>query len=258
MRTHIFAAITLLCLTISIHAQNKKALALYNKAVEQYNTNEYVKADTLFSESLRLEENVDAYFARALCRGKMADRNGYCKDLAHASANGKEEATKLFLKGCGKIDTAFTKLDQKFTKTVILSRTLRYKVGMDTSMAFTQQYASQQSDSMAHSVPAAQVHTMVEAPPEFRGGFNEMMKFIQMNTVMPKDIRESAKVLLKFVVYEDGTLHDITILKSAPNCSGCDVESTRVVAIMPRWKPAYFNGQAVKSYFNLPFHFTIQ
>ena len=41
-------------------------------------------------------------------------------------------------------------------------------------------------------------------------------------------------------------------------CGECDDEAMRVVAIMPRWKPARLNGKLVKTYFNIPFSFKVQ
>lgn len=64
------------------------------------------------------------------------------------------------------------------------------------------------------------------------------------------------KVILKFVVNEDGGISDITVLRGIGG--GCDEEAKRVLAGMPKWKPGKQNGRAVKVYFNLPVVFKLQ
>ena len=64
------------------------------------------------------------------------------------------------------------------------------------------------------------------------------------------------RVVVKFVVNEDGSVSDVAILKGIGG--GCDEEAARVVSQMPRWKPGKQNGTAVKVYFTLPIQFKIE
>lgn len=242
-------------------AQNQYALQLYNEGVQLYNKQKFEKANKFFSKSIDLEKNKDTYFARALCYGKMANKNGYCEDLATASSKGEKKATILFLKSCGTIDSVYSKLEQHFTKTVILSRTVTYTLSDSSKFSFTQKYASQQSDSLqTNSVMASRDSTVAEEPAEFPGGLDAMKDFMRANIVFPssalKDIRvTSDKVLVEFTVFKDGTIHDIIVLNGLPGFPECELEATRVIAIMPRWTPAYINGLPVKCRISLPISF---
>lgn len=259
MKIYIFfilAVLSRLCIS-----QNRNALEYYNEAVNFYNEQNYEKAEDLFTKSLALMKSSDVYFARALCRGKMANKNGYCEDLVKTGIDGSEEARKLFTKSCGKIDTSYTKLDQQFTKTTILSRVITYSISGGAKFEFKQKYATQQIDSLeVHSVPATQVFTVVEVAAEFPGGLIPMRDFMRDNMQTPEAMlkfESSKKAFVKFTVFEDGTLHDITVLQGAEGCPECDIEATRIVAIMPRWKPAQMNGHPVKCYFNLVVTFSL-
>lgn len=104
-------------------------------------------------------------------------------------------------------------------------------------------------------------YIVVEEMPEFPGGTEEMIKYIQKNLQYPTVAREtglSGKCFLKFVVSETGSISRIEILKGVPGCVECDQEAIRVIKSMPGWKPGKQNGRAVNVYFNLPINFRIQ
>jgi periplasmic protein TonB len=108
---------------------------------------------------------------------------------------------------------------------------------------------------------APEIFTVVEEMPEFPGGPQEMMKYIQKNIQYPAMAREagiSGKCFLKFVVNGDGAISDVQILKGVAGCPDCDKEAMRVVKSMPKWKAGKQNGRTVPVYFNLPINFTIK
>jgi hypothetical protein len=253
--------ILLMLLCLNSVGQNKKAILLYNEAVKHFNQAHYNIADSVFGLSIQLQPDKDNYFGRALCRGKMADQKGYCEDLANASACGELKATALFLKSCGRIDTTHPKLEQNFTKTVIFSELITYVIKDGRKLAFKQKYYSQQSDSVV--VPGAcDPNVKGEVLPDMPGGINEGYRFISENIIMPEDMRSSSvntnTVLLKFLIYEDGTIHNIRVLKNAIDCDGCDVECMRVIALMPRWKPGCKDGRPARCYYTIPIMFKTQ
>jgi len=74
--------------------------------------------------------------------------------------------------------------------------------------------------------------------PEYPGGFEKLIDFINKNLTYPKDaIRKnvSAKVVLRFIVDNTGNIKNITIIQSA--YPELDEEAIRVVKKMPRWIP---------------------
>lgn len=237
----------------------KKALALYNDGVLLYNKQLYHAADSLSSLSLGIRADKDTYFSRALARGKMSMRQGYCEDLMQSAIHGENKAVKIFLKSCGKIDTSRTKFYVSGVAHGILSKNIAFHLPDSGKQVFTQKYAGHESTSPFKACPPLP-NPKDSADASFPGGVGEMAKFIQTELYFPKEFlfRGKRQVFLKFAIYEDGSLQDITVIKGSEECPPCDVEATRVVALMPYWVPAYKNGQAVKSYFNLPISFTVQ
>lgn len=108
------------------------------------------------------------------------------------------------------------------------------------------------------TVVESTIHTIVEEMPEFPGGEKAMMKFLVDNTEYPNMEREndmSGKVLVRFVVNEDGSISQITSLRETTK--GFASEAKRVVALMPKFKPGRQQGRAVKVQFILPIQFTL-
>ncbi len=103
-----------------------------------------------------------------------------------------------------------------------------------------------------------QIFTYVEQMPDFPGGQTELMKFLQKNLRYPPAARENGiegRVVLQFVVDEQGTISDIQVLRDIGG--GCAEEAVRVVKMMPPWKAGKQNGNPVKVYFKLPVTFKL-
>ncbi|MES2763330.1 MAG: energy transducer TonB [Bacteroidota bacterium] len=99
-----------------------------------------------------------------------------------------------------------------------------------------------------------EIFTVVEEMPEFPGGTQQMMKFIQINSRYPQSMKEKSiggKVFLKFVVNETGVVKDVVVLKSS-GVKELDEEAKIMMSYMPKWKPGKQNGKEVSVYFNIP------
>lgn len=107
----------------------------------------------------------------------------------------------------------------------------------------------------SHS-PSSGIYNYVEEMP--RAGYN-YNDYLANNIHYPYSARENniqGKVIVRFVVNEDGRISDCSIVRSAGG--GLDEEALRVVRSFPRWKPGKQNGKPVKVYFTLPINFTLQ
>jgi len=93
--------------------------------------------------------------------------------------------------------------------------------------------------------PRDYVYTMVDQQPEFSG---DIRAFLAANMRVPTSC--NGRVLVQFVVEEDGRLSNVKVLRSLSPV--CDAEAMRAVRAMPKWKPGKLNGKTVRSYFNLP------
>jgi len=98
------------------------------------------------------------------------------------------------------------------------------------------------------------VYTFVEHNPEFPGGDAELLKFIQRNIQVPAADSEfeymGCKILLSFVIDTDGSIRDVNLIKLKER--GWNYEITRLLKLLPRFKPGIQDGKAVKVYFRLP------
>lgn len=117
--------------------------------------------------------------------------------------------------------------------------------------------AAQTSDVKNDTVRGEEIFSIVEEMPEFPGGPEKMMKFVQKTINYPKKEKESkigGKVFLKFTVEATGSIKDIIVMKSSGN-ENLDKEAVRVVTVMPTWNPAKQQGRPVPVFFNLPINF---
>ncbi len=96
----------------------------------------------------------------------------------------------------------------------------------------------------------------VEVMPEFPGGNEAMMKFIQENTVYPENAKKNGiggRTFVSFTIEKDGSITDVKVLRGCDK--ECDAEALRVVKSMPKWKPGKVKGQPVRVNFTMPFVF---
>lgn len=104
-----------------------------------------------------------------------------------------------------------------------------------------------------------EIFVAVEQQAEFPGGMAALMKWLSNNIRYPEAAQQNdiqGRVIVKFVVEKDGSIGTATILKGVDK--DLDREALRVVKKMPKWQPGKNNGQAVRSYFNLPVTFKLQ
>lgn len=100
---------------------------------------------------------------------------------------------------------------------------------------------------------------VVEDMPAFPGGMEAMIQFISNNIQYPADAQKQkvdGRVLVNFVVEKDGSITEVKIIK--PTFPSLDAEAVRVVKAMPKWKPGYQKGQAVRVQFTMPINFSLK
>lgn len=100
------------------------------------------------------------------------------------------------------------------------------------------------------------IYSFTEQIPEFIGGEKAMKTYFKENMQYPdlaKQEKIHGKVIVKFVVNENGSLTDVHVTRGIGG--GCDEEALRLVKAMPLWAPAKQNGKVVKCYFTVPVEF---
>lgn len=108
-------------------------------------------------------------------------------------------------------------------------------------------------------VEPPKIFTIVEKMPEYEGGDQAMMKFIQKNLHYPRGAQRrgaQGTVYVKFVVSSDGSVIDVQIEKGFDK--ECDAEAARVITLMNKWHAGIQNGNAVSVRKVLPLKFRLE
>ena len=111
----------------------------------------------------------------------------------------------------------------------------------------------------AQTTPDTTAKRIEEELPEFPGGDDARMKFLQEKLQYPKEAKEkgwTGRAKVGFVVGADGSISNVEILESSGHLI-LDEEAVRVVKSMPNWKPGIQDGKVVRVYFAMPITFTL-
>ena len=82
------------------------------------------------------------------------------------------------------------------------------------------------------------IHVSVEVMPEFPGGMDKLLQFINDNMQYPTKAQTEGiqgKVIVQFIIDEDGYIIEPNIVRSVE--SSLDNEALRLIKMLPKWKP---------------------
>ena len=102
------------------------------------------------------------------------------------------------------------------------------------------------------------IFDVVEEMPEYIGGIEKLYEYLGDNINYPeqaKDFSIQGKVFVQFVVWKDGTIKDVKVVKGPHRL--LNEEALRVITKMPSWKPGKQRGKNVNARFTLPIKFKI-
>lgn len=95
--------------------------------------------------------------------------------------------------------------------------------------------------------------------PEFPGGQLALRNYLTSNLIYPEDARElgfEGKVIVSFVVLEDGHMEQVKILRGINGNKSCELEAERLIKNMPHWLPGMDElGRKVKVRVYIPIVF---
>ena len=100
------------------------------------------------------------------------------------------------------------------------------------------------------------VFMVVEEMPEFPGGMDGLISYLQENIHYPQnDICVVGRVFVNFIIEKDGSVTNVKTLRGLHPLF--DEEAVRVVSNMPKWKPGKQRGKPVRVSYNLPIGFKL-
>jgi protein TonB len=103
------------------------------------------------------------------------------------------------------------------------------------------------------------IFIVVQEPPMYPGGDGALLQFIGKNIVYPPEAISNniqGRVILKFVVTENGSVGKIELLKGVDPL--LDQEAIRVVGTIPKFKPGRQGGTPVCVWYSVPVLFQLQ
>lgn len=102
------------------------------------------------------------------------------------------------------------------------------------------------------------IYTQVDVMPEFPGGINAILDYINTHIQYPPEAIKQGlegRVICSFVIDKNGSVGRVKVEQGvAPSL---DREASHVVASMPRWIPGKHKGQAVACRYVLPIQFKL-
>lgn len=99
---------------------------------------------------------------------------------------------------------------------------------------------------------------VVQQIPEFPGGMGAFIQWLTKNLRYPALAQKrqvEGKVVVTFIVNEDGTTTDLKVAKSADAL--LEKEAMRVMTIMPKWKPGVENDKPCRTMMAVPIYFKL-
>jgi TonB family protein len=97
--------------------------------------------------------------------------------------------------------------------------------------------------------------------PQFPGGQQALINYLKTNLVYPEDAKElgiEGKVFVSFVIFEDGSIQQVSILRGINGNKSCEKEALRLIKQMPKWIPAQNEyGQIIKGRMKIPVIFRL-
>ena len=103
------------------------------------------------------------------------------------------------------------------------------------------------------------VFEVVEEMPEFPGGVDAMMEYLQKELRYPESAKEKGiqgRVTVQFIIDKEGNVTNSKVTRSVDK--DMDAETIRLVKAMPKWKPGMQKGKAVAVKYTVPVVFRLE
>jgi TonB family protein len=233
-----------------------------NKDGEEFQLNTFGKTKVIYRYKNGLLEGPAVYYY-----GNTGDTLG-CVNYTNGIINGQWRIcdttgrTMRFVEWeMGAIKTAFPKVD-KFTRNepprnyrdyaALTAEIMHNELPVTSQDAQTDTAGLNKSDS---------IYTRPEVMPEFIGGQDSLIRYLQQNVKYPKLAKEAGRqgtIYIQYVVTKTGEVTDVRIAKGVDNTPQLGAEALRVVKEMPDWKPGENNGQPVSVMMVLPIRFVLK
>ena len=226
--------------------QDSKGIEIYQEGVllKGEETDETTGNITKRRASVPAEINAEDFFAAYNATGSSVKINGHFYQLSDEKNPG------------GAYPHEFERLMKEWVRYTERHEGLKEGAEPYAGIPYRKIIADTQSD-LAEEYEGM-IFQVVERMPQFPGGQQALFAYMDENLRYPEAARKSGKkgmVMLQFIVNTDGSLSDITVVRSVN--PDMDKEAIRLVSTMPKWKPGMQRGIPVRVKYTLPINFRL-
>lgn len=236
----------------------KRSGELYDEGIKYFEQNEYMIADSLFAESLKLYPHPDTYFNRAVARKRVGDEASFAQNLERAMELGDTAARNIYYRQCTVADTFYLTKDNKQATLFDFYRCIVFRKSIYTSYQEVQRFAPsgevdlkylvKERDTLYYMVPG--LDSLALKSTEFS---NNLKKHLQYPPSL-KDQQASGVVWVNFLVEKDGSISDIIVVKS--NALAFSAETITAIRNAGKFPVVYHEGKPVRMKLTIPVMFT--
>ena len=240
--------------------QTKENDKNFNIGIEAFNSGNYEKAISYFTLSINELSTTNAIINRAISYYYMGDSCNFCTDLKRAYGFGDTTAREYYKTNC--IKSSWNRVipdsikpenpDAKYLE-VTYSKYFRDSLVMVYFHNGGRIWWKTISDLPDNA------YTIVEIMPQFRGGDQALMKYLDTNLEYPTgDVgnRIQGSVIVQYIVATNGAITNVKVLKGIGG--RYDEAAVKVVSGMPKWIPGQQNGKPVRVKFNISIPFSVK
>ncbi len=244
---------------------------LFKKGLEQLNKNDYVKADSLFEESFKINKSLKVARYYAMTQMFIGDT---CNAINILNSCSKKEANEFYNKYF-KPDTLYytDKLKTSFGEYSVIYYNIcsgfyyQYFYLKSNSTNKINKYKlvdSQGNEMIIRNGKEDKINDYerlfcnVDQLPEFPGGNDSLTSFISNNIQYPsasRMLKIQGRVIVEFVVNSDGKVENVKLLNGVEE--SLNNEAIRVIKSLPNWNPGIVDNMPVSVAFAVPINFKL-
>ena len=160
--------------------------------------------------------------------------------------------------GCDEEAVRVVKAMPKWKPGIQKGKPVRVSYNLPLNFKLDEEYKPVKGETRADE----KIYETPETMPEYPGGMDGLKTYLQENLTVPEkyqnmDSKAEYRVMVKFVVAEDGSITDVEVPKPEPAKKDLNDEAVRVVKGMPKWKPGTVNNKPVKVKYVIPILFKL-
>lgn len=248
------------CTLLSITAytqRNPEANRLYLDGVHYFSNNNLRAADSLFSLSIDLEQNVDAYFNRAVVNKKLGNNEQYCINLDYARKLYDNEANELFFKECVSVDSIFVDEHNEIVSQNSYSFKLLTKSSLYSTYKLYYKYDTYNNILLSFEVENNDT-SYTDLPEEvIKPTYEKIISQIKITYPSEEESKGiQGKVYLRFDVTKTGEIVNLEVVRT-PSI-GLAKSAIQTMKMITNLEPVVYKGGPIKVKFYLPINYKLK